>query len=461
MDESVVTEELYKKYIAPTTKKRKKFIGIEIEMPIVNLNGEAVDFSVIHTLTEKFAAQFHMSVIGVDDNGDVYSLQNEKNGDNLSYDCSYNNLELSMGKEQNINILYSRFKEYYTFINDFFKFYNYTLTGMGINPYRKVNQCVPIPNERYRMLFHYLGLYKKHVHPDFFHPYPDFGTFCSASQVQIDVDYSDLVDTINTFSKLEPISALLFSNSVMPEDEGDTLCVRDMFWENSMHGINPKNVGMYEGELTSVDALFEYIKSTSIYCTIRDGKYINFEPTPVLQYYSSSGITGEFWNGTAYETITFEPDIEDLKYLRTFKFEDLTYRGTIEFRSCCCQPIADSMTVAAFHVGLIESLHELKQLLDNDTVLYGHGWSAAQLRKAFCRGTVPEFIDKNELESLVLSVLNLALKGLNRRKLCEEHFLGSLYDRVQKRANPALAYLANLKQGVPINELVLRYAQIR
>ena len=142
-----------------------------------------------------------------------------------------------MGKEQNLNILYDRFKEYYTFINDYFKKYNYTLTGMGINPYRKVNRCVPIPNERYRMLFHHLGAYGNYIHPDFFHSYPDFGTFCSASQVQIDVDYSDLIDTINAFSWVEPISALLFSNSVMPEDEGNTLCVRDMFWENSMHGL--------------------------------------------------------------------------------------------------------------------------------------------------------------------------------------------------------------------------------
>jgi len=310
------------------------------------------------------------------------------------------------------------------------------------------------------MLFHHLGLYKSYTHPDFFHPYPDFGTFSSASQVQIDVDYSNLVDTINVFTKLEPIKALLFSNSVMPEDEAGMLCVRDMFWENSMHGINPKNIGAFEDEFTSETELFEYIKQTSLYCTMRDGKYINFSLTPVLEYFKSAEITGEFWNGKAYESITFEPLIEDLNYHRTFKFEDLTYRGTIEFRSCCCQPIADSMTVAAFHIGLYETLDKLKTLIDNDKILYGHGLTVADLRKSFCHGELPIFIDKGELQAFVLSILDLAWEGLDKRGFKEAHFLEPLYERTFKNTNPALEYLSALSNGVGLNELINRYAQI-
>ena len=33
------------------------------------------------------------------------------------------------------------------------------------------------------------------------------------------MDFDDLLDTINVFSKLEPIKALLFSNAIMPEDK--------------------------------------------------------------------------------------------------------------------------------------------------------------------------------------------------------------------------------------------------
>lgn len=460
MDESVVLQALYDRYIAPTKKKRERYVGIEIEMPIINLNGEAVDFFVIHKLTEAFAAQFEMSSIGIDDDGHVYSLQNYKNQDNLSYDCSYNNLELSMGKEQDINILHERFKNYYTYIEEFFRPYNYTLTGLGINPYRKKNRCIPILNERYRMLFHHLNAYKNYTHPDFFHPYPDFGTFSSASQVQIDVDNDKLVDTLNVFSKLEPIKALLFSNSVMPEDEKDMLCVRDMLWENSMHGLNPKNIGMFDHDFTCEEDLFDYIKQTSIYCIMRNGRYVNFKPIPVLEYFKSSKITGEFWNGKAYEAITFEPELNDLQHLRTFKFEDLTYRGTIEFRSCCCQPISDSMTVAAFHIGLYEVLDELKILLESDQVLYGHGYTVSELRKTICHGKLPDYINRHELQILVLKVLHLAWKGLNKRGFNEEHFLIPLYDRAIKKTNPALTFLISLQNGVSLNELVRDYAKL-
>lgn len=435
-------------------------MGVEIEIPIVNLGNDPVDFAVVHQLTETFASAFQMEAISVDDDGHICSLQNYQNGDNLSYDCSYNNLELSMGKEQNINVISERFKTYYLFINRFLNQYNYTLTGMGVNPFRKKNRNVPIQNERYRMLYHYLGLYKNYNHPDFFHDYPDYGMFSSASQVQIDVDFDDLVDTINVFSKLEPIKALLFSNSVMPEDEDGLLCVRDMFWENSMHGLNPKNVGMFEHELTSETDLLDYITGTSLYCIMRDGKYINFEPIPVLDYYNKLEITGEFWNGEAYQRIAFQPRIEDLEYHRTFKFEDLTFRGTIEFRSCCCQPISDSMTVAAFHVGLIAVLDDVKTLIERDHVLYNRNIEMTKLRQLFCRGEVPNYLEKDKLKDLVLSILNLAHIGLEKRGFGESHFLEPLFNRAKQNTNPALEYLDAISRRVPLQEIVMKYASL-
>lgn len=149
-----------------------------------------------------------------------------------------------------------------------------------------------------------------------------YGLFASASQVQLDVDYEELIMAIRAFSRLEPVKALLFNNSVLLGEHEELACCRDMFWENSTHGINPHNIGMFDCEIES---------------------------------------------------------IEDLDYLRTFKFEDLTFCGTIEFRSVCCQPVADVMTVAAFHLGMKHQLKELDQLFREDHVLYHHGFSATEL----------------------------------------------------------------------------------
>lgn len=462
MKRELIEEKLYEKYIAPTKLVRKDYIGIEIEMPIINLNKEPVDFSVVHGLTGAFQKEFGFVASGIDDDGNVYAAENKQNGDILSYDCSYNNLEISMGKERDLNILHQRFTAYYEFIQNYFAEYHYTLSGLGINPYRNYNHNIPIPNERYRMLFHHLESYKKYRNvPMYFHNYPKYGMFSSASQVQLDVGYDELTDTINTFEKLEPVKAVLFANSVLVGEDETNICNRDMFWENSTHGINPHNIGMYGNQLESVEDLQSYIESTSMYCVMRNGKYINFSPINVMEYFSKEKIEGEYFSEGEYHTIEFKPEIDDLSYLRTFKFEDLTFRGTIEFRSVCCQPIADSMTVAAFHLGLKNRLRELKELLEHDRVIYHKGYTAPELRKIFNKREMPAFVEEDELYGLVASVLDLANEGLQDRGLKEEVFLKPLYDRVRLRSNPARTLLDQKDAGVAMEDIILEYARLK
>ena len=114
-------------------------------MPIVNLNNEAVDFAVVHKLTAAFLKAFDFTATGFDEEGHVYSAVNSTFGDVFSYDCSYNNMEFSFGKEKDLRAIHERFKLYYGFVQDFFKPYNYTLTGMGINPNRKLHGDQPQP----------------------------------------------------------------------------------------------------------------------------------------------------------------------------------------------------------------------------------------------------------------------------------------------------------------------------
>lgn len=455
-----IDEAIYDKYIAPTKAERSRCIGIEIEMPIVNLNKSPVDESVIFEMSRTFQKRFGFTAVGFDADGNVNSMLDDATGDDLSFDCSYSNLELSLGKGKNLFEIKNRFDEYYRFINDFFKDHNYTLTGMGINPYYNINHNKPIPNERYRMLYHYLHTYKKYKHTGrVFHNRPDFATFTSASQVQIDVRYDDLIDVINTFGKIEPYKALLFSNSYFPESP-KLMCSRNMFWEHSMQGYNPHNIGMFEYDLGSVDDLVNYIRSTSIYCTMRNGKYIDFTPIPIEEYWKLDSVRGEYFDGENYREIEFVPSIEDFKYLRTFKFEDLTFRGTIEFRSSCCQPISDSMTVAAFHIGLMENVPELKQLINNDTVIYSHGYSATELQRLLSYRELPSFADKQKISQRLVQILNLAEEGLERRGHGEEFFLKPLYERAEDLTNPAKKMLDGLDRGETIEHFIAEYAKV-
>lgn len=461
MLQSEIDEAIFQKYIAPTKKKRAKCVGIEIEMPIVDLQGTAVKEEICIDIARQFREAFGFLPNGKDDDGNIYSMLHKETGDTLSFDCSYTNLELSLGKGKNLFEIKARFETYYTFLNAAFSEYQYTLTGMGVNPAYNINHNQPIPNERYRMLYHHLHTYKKYQNNPELHfcDRADFGTFTSASQVQIDVDYDDLIDTINTFGKLEPFKAVLFGNSYMQEYP-ENMMVRNMLWEHSMQGYNAHNIGMFGNEITDIDDLLSYIKTTSIYCTMRNGKYVNFKPIPIEQYLKMEEVKGEYFDGNQYVDISIKPNMEDLDHLRSFKFEDLTFRGTIEFRSTCCQPIYDSMTVAAFHLGLINELQTLKDFLQQDTSLYNHGYSALELQKMMSLHDIPAFVSKEELKNTLIEILDIATIGLKQRGFGEEQLLQPLYDRANRLSNPAKDMVKGLKQGKTINDFILEYSSI-
>ncbi len=461
MDNNKLDEALYNKYIAPTCKKRDDSIGIEIEMPVVELSGKPVAEAVVIAAANSFREQFGFEISGCDDDGNVNSMTESKSGDNLSFDCSYSNLELSMGKGTDLNELHNSFKKYYSYLQSILTPQGYSLTGMGINPNYNVNHNKPVPNERYRMLYHYLHSYPKYTKlvNMRFHNRPDFGTFTSASQVQLDVGQDELIKTLNVFGDLEPFKVLLFANSYLPEFP-EYLCARNMLWEHSMQGFNPHNVGMFSSQLSSVDELLEYIKSQSVYCTMRDGRYIDFQPTAVRDYFGLEKVSGEYFDGQTYRTTDITPAASDLEYLRTFKFEDLTYRGTIEYRSACCQPIKDVMTVAAFHVGLAGRLDELKELLDKDSVIYSHGFTPTELQDMLSKRDLPQFINSKDLTAQLIRILDIAHDGLKTRGKNEEHYLQPLYERAQQLTNPARTMVEGLQSGKHMNEFIEQYSEV-
>lgn len=450
---------LFDRFIKPTINNQNNYIGVEIEMPILNLDKKPVNFEIVHNITEKFIEHFDFLPVGIDEDGNIYSAKSSQNSDILSYDCSYNNLELSFGKEENLFEIQKRFDVYYRYLQEIFRLYNYTLTGMGVNPYRVYNKNEPIPNGRYRMLYHHLSSYPMYGNlPMYFHSYPKFGMFSSASQVQLDANYNDLPRLINVFSELEPIKAVLFSNSVLTGDHEEYICCRDIFWENSTHGINPHNIGMYNQKFENVEEIVNYISTTSIYCVERDGKYINFSPILFSDYLKLEGIVGEYYENGRYRKILVQPSVYDIEYLRTFKFEDITYRGTIEFRSVCCQPISDSMVVAAFHLGIKNNLDKAEQILQNDTVLLGNGYITTELRKLLIKTEMPSFIDIDGLYRLARDVVDAASDGLKSRGKVEEILLAPLYERIDKRTNPARTMLNLMNKGTPVEKIIEMYS---
>ena len=67
-------EALYQKYIAPTERPAGRFVGVELEYPLVNLSRRPVDIPAVQEVVRGFAERFQFTEQRKDDNGNLYSL---------------------------------------------------------------------------------------------------------------------------------------------------------------------------------------------------------------------------------------------------------------------------------------------------------------------------------------------------------------------------------------------------
>lgn len=246
----------------------------------------------------------------------------------------------------------------------------------------------------------------------------------------------------------------------MVDENKHVTCFRDALWEYSTHGINPHNIGMYDVDLKSLDDLEAYLESLNIYCVMRDGAYINFPSMNLLEYFKKEYVRGEIYCNGKYKEIEIKPCIDDIKYLRPFKFINLTFRETVEFRSVCTQPIKDSLSVAAFHVGLKEKLDELEELISHDKVIYHKEYTAGELRKLLIQDELPAFIDKNDLCKLSMDIVDLANIGLEERGFGEEIFLNPLYERIKQHSNPGKDIITLMNNGTKLEKIIKDYGEL-
>ena len=462
-DPTALSSALDARFFAPLRRKRTRRVGVELEFPVWNRTpGAATDFAAVHAATDEFLSRHSLFSWQIrDDEGAIYRATDPSTGDEISFDCSYNTLELSFGPEEDLTGIHRRFISYYATLLDAFGRRGHALTGMGINPRWHENHPEPIGNGRYRMLLHHLKSYSKYGGAPRFHDHPDFGLFSCASQTQVDADEESVVPLINAFNLLEPFKAVLFANSPFGA-RNETLCGRDSLWSKSLHGLNPHNCGMYAVTLRSLADIAGYLESTSIYCVERGPRYINFAPIPLRAYLEHGTVVGEYWDGNAkcHWKCLFAPLASDVAWLRPFKFEDLTQRGTVEFRSVCEQPVRDAFAPAAFHAGLAENVSALEALLAADTVLYGHGYGATELRGLMARRDWPSFIDRPALTTQLHRILDLAEDGLRNRGFNEEVFLAPLRRRANTLVSPAREQMERLAKGESLESIAEDYGTL-
>ena len=76
---------IYDKYIRPTEKRSETYAGVEIELPIINLSGEATDHSVSRNAMNAAVRHFSFQPFRYDDDGFLHEAQDPVSGDLFSF----------------------------------------------------------------------------------------------------------------------------------------------------------------------------------------------------------------------------------------------------------------------------------------------------------------------------------------------------------------------------------------
>ena len=407
---------LKEKYLSNMKENSELFVGVELEFPIVETNGNKTNIEVTKNLFRTLANLSDFEVEKIDDDQNPIQLIHCSSKDRILFELSYNTIEFAFERAHSINEVAKRFEAYLKIIQPILQENNHEIQGHGIHPLWKENDNSPVKIERYKMLMAFLATNGTGMKT---HSYPSYGAFICGNQVQLDVRRDNYLRIINAFNKIEAAKAYLFSNSEFSAEAWDTKIARDIFWEESLHGYYKENVGIYPKDYQSEEEFFNNLARTAIFTATREGKSYYFKPIRAEDYLDQKEITAYTADGN--EKI-INPVKEDLKQHRSYQFQDLTARGTVEFRSVCTQPLETTFAPIAFELGLFVELEKLENYLEDSSFFKNEEQDYRKLRKKYSKKILSKE-EKEAIQSLSKDLLDIAEAGLMKRGYGEEKFL--------------------------------------
>lgn len=419
-------ELLKQRYYEPIKEQPELFVGIELEYPVVNLSGNATDVSLTKQLLVYLLDNFDFQADKYDSDNNPIQLIEQASGDMILFEVSYNTIEFAFAKASRIAEVEERLDTYLSIIQPYLRNHNHELQGWGVNPNWAKNDNSPVKSPRYEMLMDFLELSKAKNNP-FFHNYPEYGSFICGSQVQLDVSKLSYLRVLNAFNQIEGPKAVLFANSEFWGSDWDLAISRDVFWENSMHGVFEENAGIFPRMFKNEDDYFSYLSETAIFTAKRAEETYYFEPIRAKDYLNKSAI--QAWSIHGKE-VSIKPSEDDFKTHRSYQFQDLTTRGTIEFRSVCTQPFSATFAPAAFHLGLLVNLERLENILKESPFFEAFDFDYPRIRRLFSKKDISD-TDLKLIFPLTEALLVCAEDGLKSRGFGEEIYLAPLKEKLK------------------------------
>lgn len=446
---------IFDRFLRPLDGKAGEWIGVELEFPILRRLGGAADPEVSKALMRRLQAGLSLQAVVCDRNDVPLRLREEASGDEISFEYSLNTIEFSLAKRRSLSGLSTAFDRLFHFANAFLLSRGHLMSGLGVHPYADGIRTPPLESPYYRMIHAFLsepstrGRYRG----------TNFNAIICSAQTHLDVPLNRIAETLNVFSSLGWVKAFLFSNSSVWNGEIDPQghwCARDRFWSDSRFATNPLNVGSHDARFVSVNDIIDYDMERSIFHVKRAEEFLFFEPLPLREFFARPSLRARALAADGVlRRRSVSPRPADIASFRGYKHAELTPLGTLEVRSECQQPVVDALAPAAFHVGVLACLDEVKGLL----AIPSPGTNSSRRRLA-ARGRLPIGMTRRGYSRLAGSILDAARRGLERRGLGEERFLSCLYPRAERMSCPAADAAGFIRKTGSIPCLVERFSSL-
>ncbi len=426
------------KFIAPFFRKKARYIGVELEFPILFYDKEQLAKEKgIEFLTELVSSgEFFEEKATC--SPEIMRVNNEV-GDSISFDYSYSTIEFSMAKAFSIHDMAKRFFQYFERASNFYEKRGCLITGMGTTPLK--------PKEIEFTRSGYTDTLRSFIEDYCVQKDPRYYLSNMQSiQTHIEVPGKQLVEAFNVMCLVDFAKGLLLSNSLPdPENlppgieyEEGTLCARDFNWE----GSGFPNTGLCDKPVEDIEQLIDYFTDKKL-CFRREGyDYFCFSPIALKSYFESG-----------------ERSLDDLDAFFVAERVTLNLYNVLELRGDCIQPLVDTFCPTALNIGLCNNATKAWQLTWKFLATHRlNTLGNRELRRLAINGTLIEMLPKDALTEFLTELIDTAKFGLRQRGLQEERYLQPLYNRAAQLTNPALLQLDKLAQGVSVIDIAKEYA---
>lgn len=385
----------------PVTVTQPRVVGREAEYPVVDSQGRAAD---VRRLWETLMAPGDLKpkvdgpdsrlIVGLDGKEYSYALE-----------VGVGTVEVNTRPCQDLFEIETIMEEAVTRLVVAALDRGWQLLGYGVQPVTPASLSLMSPKQRYQSLYRAMGAEWL------------WYTVTASDQVQIDIGRDELLHMLNFGNLMAPVIIALCANSPVYSEELSPYCSGREGQMAAIHASEHRH-GMPARPYTSIEDYIATV-SESTYLILREADIVVPSSQLFTDYLAEHG-----------------PDFNAFLFHEHYIWNSARLRvayGTLEIRPACQQPWDEHMAAAALGVGLIEASVEI-----NDFVQDALGAAYWSIMRTYHRQVIRTGLAAPQpAPGLLPQIVTMAAEGLRRRGRGEERLLAPIFQRLERRMNPA------------------------